>query len=62
MENDKRAQCFRCKWWSGYPRERRGVLMCAVNIPQPSPAELKKNGDRIAFAWHNCQDFEIENS
>jgi hypothetical protein len=58
MENDKQAQCSLCKYWSGHARLRQGVMMCAVNIPDPSPAELKKNGDRIAFTWHNCWDFE----
>jgi hypothetical protein len=58
--DDNQAQCCRCKYWSGHPRERQGVLMCAVNIPQPSAAEMKKNGDRIAFAKHDCSDFEVE--
>ena len=60
MENDNRAQCFQCKYWSGHLRERQGVVMCAVNIPRPSAVEMKKSGDRIAFTWHNCPDFKEE--
>jgi len=60
MENDKRAQCCRCKWWTGHPTERQGVMMCAVNIPCPDEKELKRSGGRIAFTWHDCPDFEVQ--
>lgn len=58
MENSKRVQCSRCGYWSGHPGNRKGDLVCAVNIPQPSRADLEKVCGRTAYAWHNCKDFE----
>jgi hypothetical protein len=62
MQTDKQAQCAQCKYWSRHPRERQGVIMCAVNIPRPTADELRKQGGRTAFTWHDCPDFETEDN
>lgn len=63
-------RCRDCKYWSGqvgshneWTKERKGiikptVLICAVNIPQPSLSALDMVDGRLSDAEHNCSDFQ----
>jgi hypothetical protein len=58
-----RSRCCDCTLWSGHPGNRKGDLVCAVNPKiQPNQQELEKVCGRIAYAWHDCQDFESPNN
>lgn len=52
--------CARCYYWSGNPGNRPTDLVCAVAVPRPSLAELERVNGRVAYAQHNCKDFERE--
>ena len=65
------VKCCNCKYWSGqigshneWTREyqepiKSKVLICAVRIcPQPSVSELEPVDGRLAYAKHDCSNFE----
>ena len=63
-------KCRNCKFWSGqigshneWSRERNSnikskVLICAVNIPNPSDTELELVDGRLCDTVHSCNSFE----
>lgn len=60
-------RCCDCKYWSGQVGSHSGwsqpieskVLICAVRgCPQPSASELDVVDGRLAYAKHDCSDFE----
>lgn len=55
----RRSRCCDCHLWSGHPGNRKEDLICAVNpLVSIERAEKVKVDGRIAYAWHNCPDFE----
>jgi hypothetical protein len=52
------SRCGDCKFYSGDSGNKPHHLMCAVNIPRPTPAEFRKASGSLPHAWHDCKDFE----
>jgi hypothetical protein len=53
-----RAVCCRCRYWSGLNGDEHYHLMCGVNVPQPTEYELHGVSCVLAYAYHDCPDFE----
>ena len=53
-----RATCHRCYYWSGKPGTSLSELVCAVNVPKPTEAELDTAHYRLAYTFHDCSDFK----
>lgn len=50
--------CYRCKYWSGLIGDDPSHLVFAVNVPRPTQEELEGVSLRVAYALHDCPDFE----
>ena len=53
-----RATCHRCYYWSGKIGMTPSELMCAVNVPKPTEAELDTVDYHRAYTFHDCPDFK----
>ncbi len=65
MENNRptataQSRCSDCVFYSGDSGNKPHHLMCAVNIPKPTPAAFKRAKGSLPDAWHDCLDFEVE--
>lgn len=62
VENEPTAtanvRCCDCINYSGLSGNKTWHVMCAVNIPQPTEAALRKARGSLPDAWHNCKHFE----
>lgn len=59
-EGQPRAMCCKCRYWSGRIGDKDNDLVCAVNVPQPTQEDLEAVSLRIAYAPHDCPDFELK--
>ncbi len=57
-KGQQRAMCRLCKYWSGQIGTNPNYLICAVNIPRPKREDLNWANNHLAYAYHDCPDFE----
>lgn len=51
--------CYQCLHWSGLNGDRPYHLMCAVSVPRPTQYELDAVSCFLAYAYHDCPDFDV---
>lgn len=59
-KTQSRPTCYHCRHWSGLSGDKPYHLMCAVNVPRPTEYELHAVSCILAYAYHDCLDFEAE--
>jgi hypothetical protein len=54
------VRCRDCIFYSGDSGNKPHHIMCAVAVPQPALAAVRKARGSLPDAWHNCKHFETD--
>jgi hypothetical protein len=54
------ARCRDCIFYSGDSGNKLHHIMCAVAVPQPTLAAVRKARGSLPNAWHNCKHFKTD--